>query len=77
MVISEALLQFDKSDDAYVEIEKTDQKFEKIKIETGISDGINIEILSGLDMNDKIKVWNETKPEKIGDDEDDDDDFDD
>ena len=72
MVISEALLQFDKSDDAYVEIEKTDQKFERIKIETGISDGINIEILSGLDMNDKIKVWNETKPEKIGDEEDDD-----
>ncbi len=78
MVISEALLQFDKSDDAYVEIEKTDQKFERIKIKTGISDGINIEILSGLDMNDKIKVWNETKPEKIGDEEDeDDDDFDD
>ena len=76
MVISEALLQFDKSDDAYVEIEKTDQKFERIKIETGISDGINIEILSGLEMNDKIKVWNETKPEKIGD-EKDDDDFDD
>jgi len=71
MVISEALLQFDKSDDEpYVEIEKSDQKFEKIKIETGISDGINIEILSGLTMGDKIKVWNDTKPEKIGDDED-------
>ncbi len=71
MVISEALLQFDKSDDEpYVEIEKSDQKFERIKIETGISDGINIEILSGLTMDDKIKVWNDTKPEKIGDDED-------
>ena len=74
MVISEALLQFDKSDEeAFVEIEKSDQKFKRIKIETGISDGINIEILSGLTMNDKIKVWNETKPEKIGDDDEDDD----
>ena len=73
MVISEALLQFDKSDEeAFVEIEKSDQKFKRIKIETGISDGINIEILSGLTMNDKIKVWNETKPEKIGDDDEDD-----
>ena len=74
MVISEALLQFDKSDEeAFVEIEKSDQKFKRIKIETGISDGINIEILSGLTMDDKIKVWNETKPEKIGDDDEDDD----
>lgn len=74
MVISEALLQFDKSDEeAFVEIEKSDQKFKRIKIETGISDGINIEILSGLTMVDKIKVWNETKPEKIGDDDEDDD----
>ena len=74
MVISEALLQFDKSDEeAFVEIEKSDQKFKRIKIETGISDGINIEILSGLTMNDKIKVWNETKPEKIGDEDEDDD----
>tara|TARA_B100001093_G_scaffold510075_1_gene575275 strand:+ start:543 stop:1673 length:1131 start_codon:yes stop_codon:yes gene_type:complete len=73
MVISEALLQFDKSDEeAFVEIEKSDQKFKRIKIETGISDGINIEILSGLTMDDKIKVWNETKPEKIGDDDEDD-----
>ena len=76
MVISEALLQFDKSDEeAFVEIEKSDQKFKRIKIETGISDGINIEILSGLTMDDKIKVWNETKPEKIGDDDEDDDDM--
>ncbi len=74
MVISEALLQFDKSDEeAFVEIEKSDQKFKRIKIETGISDGINIEILSGLTIDDKIKVWNETKPEKIGDDDEDDD----
>ena len=67
MVISEALLQFDKTTEkTYVEIEKDDQSFERVDIETGISDGINIEIISGITMQDKIKVWNQTKPVKIG-----------
>ena len=68
MVISEALLQFDKTTEkTYVEIEKSDQSFERIDVETGISDGINVEIISGISMEDKIKVWNKTTPEKIGD----------
>ena len=68
MVISEALLQFDKTTEkTYVEIEKADQSFERVDIEVGISDGINIEIISGISIEDKIKVWNQTKPEKIGD----------
>tara|TARA_B110000438_G_scaffold125554_1_gene122204 strand:- start:2666 stop:3805 length:1140 start_codon:yes stop_codon:yes gene_type:complete len=68
MVISEALLQFDKTTEkTYVEIEKDDQSFERVDIEVGISDGINIEIISGISIEDKIKVWNQTKPEKIGD----------
>jgi len=67
MVVSEALLQFDKTTEkTYVEIEKGDQSFERVDIETGISDGINIEIISGISIEDKIKVWNQTKPEKIG-----------
>jgi HlyD family secretion protein len=52
--ISEALLQFEK-DSAYVEIEKGPQTFEKRFIQTGLSDGINIEIKSGLTKNDKVK----------------------
>ena len=39
-------------------------EFEKKEIELGLSDGINAEILSGVTMEDKIKVWNETEPEK-------------
>lgn len=71
MVISEALLQFDKTTEkTYVEIEKSDQSFERIDVETGISDGINVEIISGISMEDKIKVWNKTTPEKIGDSDD-------
>ena len=60
LVIDEGLLRFDaKNDDKpYVEIEIGEQKFEKKFIELGISDGKNIEILSGLKEGDKIKVWN-------------------
>jgi len=39
----------------YVEIETAPQKFEKREVKTGLSDGINIEILDGLKENDKIK----------------------
>lgn len=39
----------------FVEVEVAPQQFEKRKVETGLSDGINIEILSGLKENEKIK----------------------
>jgi HlyD family secretion protein len=60
LVIDEALLRFDakNEDKPYVEIEIGEQKFKKKFIKLGISDGKNIEILSGLKENDKIKVWN-------------------
>lgn len=60
MAISEALLQFD-GDSAYVEIETEPQVFEKRYVETGLSDGINIEILSGIDKDDQMKLWNLTE----------------
>jgi HlyD family secretion protein len=39
----------------YVEVEKAPQQFEKREIKTGLSDGINIEVLSGLSTGEKIK----------------------
>ncbi len=52
--IPEGLLKFEK-DTAYVEIETTPQKFEKRLVKTGISDGINMEIISGLSKSDRLK----------------------
>ncbi len=70
MVIPEALLQFDReTDKPYVEVATGDQQFERREIEIGISDGVNVEILSGLEMEDEIKVWNQTEPIKRGEDE--------
>lgn len=39
----------------FVEVETSPQTFEKRRIETGISDGINIEVVSGLTDKEKIK----------------------
>ena len=70
MGISEALLQFDKiTNDPYVEVKNDKGIFERKNIEVGISDGINVEIISGLSMEDKIKVWNKTEPIKLGEEE--------
>ncbi len=39
----------------FVEIETADQTFERKPVTTGISDGINIEIISGIESTTKIK----------------------
>jgi HlyD family secretion protein len=39
----------------FVEVEKSPQNFEKREIKTGLSDGINIEVVSGLAETDKVK----------------------
>lgn len=57
LAINESLLKFE-NDSAYVEIETEPQTFEKRFIETGLSDGINIEVISGLAKDDKIKKLN-------------------
>jgi HlyD family secretion protein len=54
MAIPESLLKFE-NDSAYVEVETGPQTFEKRFIKTGISDGINVEVISGLTMEDKLK----------------------
>ncbi len=70
LVLPEALLQYDKSTNKpYVEIATGDQEFERKDIEIGISDGINVEILSGITEDDDVKQWNKTEPIKRGEEE--------
>jgi len=47
-----------KSDALYVEVQTSDNVFEKRYLTLGLSDGINIEVLKGLKMGDKIKKPN-------------------
>ncbi|MDA8917623.1 efflux RND transporter periplasmic adaptor subunit [Flavobacteriaceae bacterium] len=70
LALPEALMQFDKdTEQPFVEIELEEQKFERRYIIIGISDGMNVEIISGITLEDKIKVWNKTEAKKKGDDE--------
>ena len=55
--IDEGLISFEDND-AFVEIETSEQAFEKRKIMMGLSDGIYVEILSGITKEDKIKQPN-------------------
>jgi len=55
MAIHESLLHFE-GDSAFVEVETAPQQFTKRFVKTGLSDGINIQILSGISDKDKIKV---------------------
>ncbi len=60
--IKEALVQYDKeTKKPFVEIATGDQQFERRDVELGLSNGINVEILSGVSEEDEIKVWNALK----------------
>ena len=62
LAIKESWVDF-KGDSAYIEIEKESQRFERKLIKTGISDGINIEILEGADEKTRIKGAEKKKEE--------------
>jgi len=66
LVIPESLIKFEKEgDSAYVEVETQPQQFEKRYIELGLSDGVNMEIKSGLTKDDKVKgALKETEKKK-------------
>ncbi len=66
LAVKEALVQFDdKTKKPFVEIAIGDQEFERRDIEIGISDGIYVEIKSGISEGERIKVWNEVKPDQF------------
>jgi len=69
--IKEALLQFNRiTEQPYVEILGKNGNFRKKNVKLGISDGINVEILDGIEEGDKIKVWNKLSKEEDDEDED-------
>lgn len=59
LAVKEALVQFDQeTKEPYVEIATGPQQFERRAVELGISDGIHVEVKSGIHKGDKVKVWN-------------------
>jgi len=65
LALKEALVQFDQdTKKPFVEVETGDQQFERKDVELGISDGIFVEVKSGISADDKIKVWNLVESEE-------------
>ena len=64
LAVKEALIQFD--DDTkkpFVEVETSEQKFERRDVELGVSDGIYVEVKSGINAGEKVKIWNAIEEE--------------
>jgi HlyD family secretion protein len=60
MALKESLIQFDeKTQKPFVEVEIAPQKFERREVVLGVSDGIYVEVKSGIKSTDKVKVWNQ------------------
>ena len=65
--IKEALVQYDpKTKKPFVEIATGSQEFQRKEISLGVSDGLYVEVLSGVTPQDNIKVWNQLKPAGAG-----------
>ncbi|WP_313385603.1 efflux RND transporter periplasmic adaptor subunit [Chishuiella sp.] len=62
LLIKSAHLRYDENQKPYVEIltsgKGQDAKYEKKYIILGITDGVNVQVKSGLKKTDKIKIWN-------------------
>jgi HlyD family secretion protein len=59
LAIHESLVQF-KKDSIFVEVETQPNIYRKKPVKLGVSDGINVEVISGIEKNDKIKVQTNT-----------------
>lgn len=67
LLLDESLIQYEKKngkDVPFVEVKQKDGKFKKVYVKLGASDGINVQILSGIDKNAEVKVWNPSDKDK-------------
>jgi HlyD family secretion protein len=62
LAMREALVQYDKDKKPFVEVETTPQTFVHKDVKLGLSDGIQVEVLSGVSLADKIKVPDNAGP---------------
>jgi HlyD family secretion protein len=60
LAVREAVVQYD-GDKPFVEVETSPQTFVKRDVQLGLSDGIKVEVLSGVSKSDKLKI-----PENAG-----------
>lgn len=67
LLLDESLIQYEKvngKDNPFVEVKQPDGKFKKVNVKLGASDGINVQILSGINKDSEVKVWNPSDKDK-------------
>ncbi len=67
MLLDESLIQYEKvngKDVPFVEVKQADGKFKKVNVKLGASDGINVQVLSGLTKDSEVKVFNPSDKDK-------------
>ena len=67
LLLDESLIQYEKAngkDVPFVEVKQANGSFKKAFVKLGASDGINVQVLSGIDKNSEIKVWNPSDKDK-------------
>ncbi len=67
LLLDESLIQYEKKngkDTPFVEVKQKDGNFKKVYVKLGASDGINVQILSGITKDSEVKVWNPSDKDK-------------
>lgn len=65
LLLDESLIQYEKGNNkAFVEVKQPNGSFKKVYVKLGASDGINVQVLSGIDKNAEVKVWNPSDKDK-------------
>ena len=67
LLLDESLIQYEKAngkDVPFAEVKQANGSFKKAFVKLGASDGINVQVLSGIDKNSEIKVWNPSDKDK-------------
>lgn len=67
LAVKESLVQYDsKTKKPFVEVAVGEQEFQRKSVELGISNGIFVQVISGITDNDNIKIWNQLQPVDFG-----------
>ncbi len=64
LTISESVVQYNQQQKPFIEVEIGENQYEKRDVELGLSDGLFVEVLSGVGKEDKIKQWNRPTRER-------------
>ncbi len=67
LLLDESLIQYEKvngKDKPFVDVKQANGSFKKTYVTLGASDGINVQIKSGIDKNTEVKVWNPSDKDK-------------